>query len=89
MHLYVYYQVPEGAAKELAPRVRAMQASLGRHASLMRRPVDAGPETWMEVYPQVDDTFEPLLQAAVATHDLASRTGPRRLERFEDFDACA
>ena len=63
--LYVYYKVREGDVAALAPRVRALQDSVGVPAQLKRRPdVRDGLQTWMEVYPGVDDAFPARLDAA-------------------------
>lgn len=89
--LYVYYKVREEAAAALAPRVRALQDGLGVPARLKRRP-DArdGLQTWMEVYPDVDDGFPARLDAAASSAGLADLIeGPRRAEIFTDLPTCA
>jgi hypothetical protein len=89
--LYVYYKVRELDAAALAPRVRALQAGLGVPAQLKRRPeVRDGLQTWMEVYPGVDDAFPARLDAATRSagfEDLIE--GPRRTEIFMDLPTCA
>ena len=89
--LYVYYKVREGDAAVLAPRVRALQASFGAPAQLKRRPeASAGLQTWMEVYPGVDDAFPARLDAAARDAGLdALIEGPRRAEIFTDLPTCA
>ncbi|WP_296949646.1 DUF4936 family protein [uncultured Massilia sp.] len=93
--LYVYYKVRAGAAAALAPRVRALQAALaGDHGvacQLKRRPETRdGLQTWMEIYPDVDDDFAAALDAAAARADLAALIeGPRRAEVFMDLIPCA
>jgi hypothetical protein len=89
--LYVYYKVREGDAPALAPRVRALQASFGVPAQLKRRPeASAGLQTWMEVYPGVDDAFPARLEDAARSAGLAAFIeGPRRAEIFMDLPTCA
>jgi hypothetical protein len=85
--LYVYYKVREADASALAPRVRAMQAALGIATQLMRRPESKdGMQTWMEVYPGVDQGFQARLDDAAAQSGLAGLiAGPRRAEVFVDL----
>jgi hypothetical protein len=89
--LYVYYKVREADAPALAPRVRALQAHVGVPAQLKRRPgASSGLQTWMEVYPGVDDGFPARLEdaaRAAAVDDLID--GPRRAEIFMDLPTCA
>ena len=91
--LYVYYKVRSEDAGELAPRVRAMQiqlsgarAALGRPL-LQRRPETRdGLQTWMEVYPGVDEGFGALVEQAAIDAGLARYIqGPRRAETFIDL----
>ncbi|MGI4845701.1 MAG: DUF4936 family protein [Janthinobacterium lividum] len=91
--LYVYYKVRIEDARELAPRVRAMQLRLtgarDEHggALLQRRPdVRDGLQTWMEVYPGVDDAFGARLEQAAADAGIAGLIqGARRSEVFIDL----
>lgn len=91
--LYVYYKVRLEDADSLAPRVRAMQMRLtdARAGSakplLQRRPESRdGLQTWMEVYPGVDQAFGARLEQAVLEAGLgASIQGPRRSEVFIDL----
>ncbi|KGF82980.1 hypothetical protein IA69_04450 [Massilia sp. JS1662] len=89
--LYVYYKVREGDAAALAPRVRALQAGVGVPAQLKRRPeVRDGLQTWMEVYPGVDDAFPARLDAASRSAGFEGLIeGPRRAEIFTDLPPCA
>jgi hypothetical protein len=89
--LYVYYKVREGDAAALAPRVRALQDGVGVPHQLKRRPdVRDGLQTWMEVYPGVDDDFPARLDAAARSAGLdALIEGPRRAEIFMDLPTCA
>lgn len=93
--LYVYYKVREQDAAALEPRVRALQAAVSsRHGvapQLKRRPeARDGLQTWMEVYPSADDTFEAALEAAARDAGLdALIAGPRRAEVFMDLTPCA
>jgi hypothetical protein len=89
--LYVYYKVREVNAAALAPRVRALQDSVGVPAQLKRRPdVRDGLQTWMEVYPGVDDAFPSRLDAAARNAGFEGLIdGPRRAEIFTDLPTCA
>ena len=89
--LYVYYKVRELDAAALAPRVRALQAGVGVPAQLKRRPeARDGLQTWMEVYPGVDDAFPARLAAAARSAGLEGLIdGPRRVEIFTDLPTCA
>jgi hypothetical protein len=93
--LYVYYKVREDAADALAPRVRALQRDIaarhGVRGQLKRRPgARDGLQTWMEVYPGVDDAFAALLEQAVLDAGLDSQlAGPRHAEIFMDLTPCA
>jgi hypothetical protein len=89
--LYVYYKVREHDAAALAPRVRALQDGIGVPAQLKRRPeVRDGLQTWMEVYPGVDDAFPARLDAAARSAGIEGLIdGPRRAEIFTDLPPCA
>lgn len=93
--LYVYYKVREIDADALAPRVRALQRALAGHhaaaAQLKRRPeARDGLQTWMEVYPAVDDDFAAVLDAAAQEAGVdAFIAGPRRAEVFTDLAPAA
>lgn len=91
--LYVYYKVRIEDAGELAPRVRAVQSALtgsrdGHGEALLQRRPDArdGLQTWMEVYPGVDEAFSARLEQAVIDAGLDGLIqGPRRAEVFIDL----
>ncbi|MDB5909575.1 MAG: hypothetical protein JWP34_3689 [Massilia sp.] len=93
--LYIYYQVSDGHAAALAPRVRAMQERLaaerGVAGQLKRRPESKdGMQTWMEIYPATPAGFDAAL--AVAVNDAALSeliAGVRHTEIFTDVDTCA
>jgi hypothetical protein len=89
--LYVYYKVRDVDAAALAPRVRALQAGVGVPAQLKRRPeVRDGLQTWMEIYPGVDDAFPTRLDAAARSAGFEGLIeGPRRAEIFTDLPTCA
>ena len=89
--LYVYYKVREGDAAALAPRVRALQDSVGVPSQLKRRPdVRDGLQTWMEIYPAVDDGFPARLAAAAHAAGFEGLIeGARRVEIFMDLPTCA
>jgi hypothetical protein len=96
MHdLYVYYKVRDANTARLEPLVRAMQASLAAQCGvahqLKRRPGAADAlQTWMEVYPAVDDAFGAALAAAERAAGLDGLIeGPRRAEVFTDLTPCA
>jgi hypothetical protein len=91
--LYVYYKVRLEDAAELAPRVRAMQTGLtgartGPGGPLLQRRPEArdGLQTWMEVYPGVDEAFGARAEQAFLDAGLAGFIqGPRRSEVFIDL----
>jgi hypothetical protein len=91
-HWFVYYKLDPSAARQVEPRLRAMQAevaAVGVPARLMRR-ADApdGPVTLLEVYDGIDrpEAFEVALAAAVARAGLPDAlVAERRTERFEDL----
>jgi hypothetical protein len=89
--LYVYYKVRALDAAALAPRVRAMQATLAAsHAlpvQLKCRPESKdGLQTWMEVYPGASDAFAATLERAASAAGLETLIqGPRRAEVFVDL----
>ncbi len=91
--LYVYYKVRAPDAAALAPRVRAMQRALaadhGVAAQLKCRPeAKDGLQTWMEVYPEVAESFAGTLEQAALEAGLdALVQGPRRTEVFVDLAA--
>ena len=87
MHLFVYYTTPSDASGSTLVRVRSMQAELGESsARLLKRPeAPDGVQTWMEIYEDVAEDFERRLARAVERHGLASLTGRRHIERFEEF----
>jgi len=91
--LYVYYKVRDEHAAALLPRVRALQARVTGPgaARLLRRPGNKnGLQTWMEVYPGVPETFAAELEAALDGAGLDGLVeGPRRVEVFMEFPACA
>lgn len=92
MHLYVYYQVPHAQAARALATVRSLQKRLADErvvqGRLLRR-ADSRKhdETWMEIYEDVDDTFEAHLVRAFDESEARNLiTGPRHIERFTDFD---
>ena len=91
--LYVYYKVRDEHAEELAPLVCALQATVIQPgaARLLRRPGSTdGVQTWMEVYPDVPETFAAELEAAANNAGLEGLVqGPRRVEVFTEFPPCA
>jgi hypothetical protein len=91
--LYVYYKVRDENAVRLAPLVCALQARVIQpgYARLLRRPGSKdGLQTWMEVYPDVPESFAAELEAAVAGAGFESLVeGPRRVEVFTEFPPCA
>ena len=92
MHLYVYYEVPHAEAARALAAVRSVQKRLAdEHAAqgrLLRRIDRSKPhETWMEIYENIDDTFEAHLTRAFNESDARDLiTGLRHFERFTDFD---
>jgi hypothetical protein len=93
--LYVYYRVKCEDAEALQARVLAMQASVAGQcaagAALKRRPESKdGQHTWMEVYYGTQEGFGNLLDEAVARAGLSDLIqGPRHMEIFLDYSACA
>jgi hypothetical protein len=91
--LYVYYKVRDEHAAELAPLVCALQARViqAGAARLLRRPDSTdGVQTWMEVYPDVPESFAAELEAAARDADFKHLVqGPRRVEVFTEFPPCA
>lgn len=91
--LYVYYKVPDANAAALEPLVRAMQAGLAQEGiggQLLRRPDSKdGLQTWMEVYPRVEEHLVPVVEARARASGMAGLVdGPRRAEVFVEF-TCA
>ena len=93
--LYVYYKVRIEDAARLEPLVRALQARVGGsvpgRVQLKRRPGSGdGLQTWMEVYPDVSDSFAIVLEAVATDAGLDGLiVGPRRAEVFEELPPCA
>jgi len=93
--LYVYYKVREENAARLLAVVRAMQAGLpalpAGTPQLKRRPqAQDGLQTWMEVYPGVDDAYQAALHEAERHAGLAGLIdGARHTEVFTDLTPCA
>jgi len=94
MDLYVYYRIRATDAAAFCAKVRAMQHNLARDcgvaAALKRRPDEEdGLQTWMEVYPAVDEGFAAQLEQAVAVAGLSTWIqGARHTERFLDVSVC-
>jgi hypothetical protein len=94
MDLYIYYRVREDDCARLAAAVRAMQARLaaeGLPGTLKRRPdTKEGRQTWMEVYPAVDDAKAARIEQACAQAGLGGMIdGARHREFFMDVAPCA
>jgi hypothetical protein len=93
--LYIYYQVREADASELAIRVRTMQAQIaaqhGVAGQLKKRPDNKdGRQTWMEIYPATAAGFDAALTAAVQAASLSELIdGNRHTEFFTDLTPCA
>lgn len=87
--LYIYYRVRDEHAAELAPRVRAMQLSLGKGAVRRRPGSSEGRQTWMEIYTDTAPAFAATLEAAIASAELMNYIdGPRHTEIFTDLESC-
>ena len=91
-HWFIYYKLDPSAARQVEPRLRAMQAEIaacGVPARLMRRAdVPDGPVTLLEVYDGIarPEAFEDALDAAVARAGLPDALlAQRRTERFEEL----
>ena len=91
--LYVYYKVREEHAERLASLACAFQARIiqAGAARLLRRPESKdGLQTWMEVYPDVPESFAGELEMAAAGAGFEGLIeGPRRVEVFVEFPPCA
>ncbi|MFC5478385.1 DUF4936 family protein [Massilia suwonensis] len=91
--LYVYYKVRDEDAERLAHLVCALQTRVIQpgHARLLRRPESKdGLQTWMEVYPDVPESFAATLEDAVAGAGLDGLLqGPRHVEVFTEIPPCA
>lgn len=90
--LFVYYRVRRDAILQLQPKVIAMQAELaqrfGVRPALKRRPEEKeGLQTWMEMYPDVPESFMPALQQAALAAALPIE-GERHLEIFVELPEC-
>lgn len=95
MDLYIYYRVRAENADELRGKAGAMQQWLSQEygivTALKRRSGEKdGLQTWMEIYQAVPDSFELLLERAIAQAGLATLIeGRRNTEYFVDVSACA
>jgi hypothetical protein len=95
MDLYIYYRVECSHAQELQNRVQHMQTNLIKQYSLIaelkRRPEENdGCHTWMEVYRNIPENFDRMLETAVMNAGVRLLIdGERHIEHFLDFSACA
>ena len=90
--LYVYYKVRDEDAARLEPLVRRLQAGLAPAICQLKRRAGGsdGIQTWMEVYPGVDEAFAAALEAAASDAGLGGLiVGPRRAEVFVELTPCA
>lgn len=94
MDAYVYYRVAAADADRFHILAAAMQASLSKQhgivAELKRRPAEKdGLHTWMEIYRDIPDGFDAILNQALAQAGLAALiAGERHTELFMDH-SCA
>jgi hypothetical protein len=92
--LYIYYRVRCENAQQLQQRASAMQGDIARRhgiaAELKRRPAQKdGLDTWMEVYRDVPEEFDTMLEDAIARAELATLIeGGRHTEYFLDYSPC-
>ncbi len=95
MDVYVYYRVRDALSAELQTRASALQAGLRRacgvHSRLKRRPGSTdGLQTWMEIYLDIPEDFDAVLERAVAEANLLPLIdGSRHVEYFLDCSPCA
>lgn len=95
MDCYIYYLVPVNLASALQHRVLNMQTKLVKEFSLvgeLKRSPKKRDEchTWMEVYRNVPENFDTILEQAVTQAGIKTLiNGERHLERFLDLSACA
>jgi len=93
--LYVYYRVSAAHARELLPRVRAMQAALAVGHSVgtalkCRPEAEPGLQTWMEIYTGAAPGFDEQLVNAVAAAGIPPLIeGGRHTETFTEMPPCA
>lgn len=93
--LYIYYRVRCENAQQLQALACAMQAGVARRygivTELKRRPGQKdGLHTWMEVYLDVPQDIEAVLEQAVAQAGLVPLIeGRRNTEYFLDYSLCA
>jgi hypothetical protein len=92
--LYIYYRVRCENAQQLQQRASAMQAYIlskdGIVAELKRRPAQKdGLHTWMEVYRDVPEGFDMMLEDALTRAELTPLIeGERNTEYFLDCSLC-
>lgn len=95
MDLYIYYRVRCEHAADFQACAIKMQTILAKEYSLtmgLKRRPDAKDDrhTWMEVYQNVPENFDTILQHAVIHAGLTLLIdGERHLEYFLDLSACA
>lgn len=88
MDCYIYYKSELGHATQIVHSVELLRAELMgkiRHrVQLQRRPIcNNGLITWMEIYHDVPEGFEQIINVAVAKSGLPTWIlGERRLEYF-------
>ncbi len=86
--VYVYYRVRAENAASLHAQVRLMQSDLAARfgvAAALKRRSDGqqSPQTWMEIYEAVPESFLPALREAAARAQLPI-DGERHVETFVD-----
>ncbi len=94
MDLYIYYRAHCDDAQKLQECVHPMQAELtkkyGVKTALKRRPdIKNTTHTWMEVYLDIPDDFDAILQLIVTETGLSALIdGERHTEHFLDLSSC-
>ena len=95
MDIYLYYTIRESDAAIARARVAALQHRLGTSyditPALRRRPETRdGLQTWMEIYPNVPDHFDRVIEQ-IAAEEGASElaTNGRHVEYFMELPPCA
>ena len=95
MDIYLYYTIREADAANARARVDALQRRLAADynitTGLRRRPeTHDGLQTWMEIYPEVPQGFDSVIEQIAAEEGVtALTTNGRHVEYFMELPPCA
>ena len=95
MDIYLYYTIRESDAGTARARVDAMHRRLENTYAiapvLRRRPETRdGLQTWMEIYPNVPDHFDHVIEQLAAEEGISElATNGRHVEYFMEMPPCA